>query len=33
VNKRIEYKVGSNKIFAIFVNTDKGALIRLFDYS
>src|SRR5579859_2740040 len=32
-NKRIEYKVDPNKNFAIFVNTNKGALIRLFDYS
>src|SRR5438876_3086885 len=32
-NKRIEYKVGSNKVLAIFVNTNKGAFIRLFDYS
>lgn len=34
VNKRIEYKVGSNtKVLAIFMNKNKGALIRLFDYS
>jgi hypothetical protein len=32
-NKRIEYEVDPNKNFAIFVNTNKGALIRLFDYS
>jgi len=32
-NKRIEYEVGANKIRALFVDTDKGALIRLFDYS
>ena len=32
-NKRIEYKVGSNKVLALFVFTNKGALIRLFDYS
>src|SRR5579859_1642845 len=32
-NKRIEYEVGANKIWALFVDTDKGALIRLFDYS
>ena len=31
-NKRIEYKTNPNKIFAIFVNTNKDALIRLFDY-
>ena len=32
-NKRIEYEVGSNKVLFLFVNTNKGALIRLFDYS
>src|SRR5436190_21592597 len=32
-NKRIEYKVSSSKILFLFVNTNKGALIRLFDYS
>jgi len=32
-NKRIEYKVGLNKVLFLFVNTNKGALIRLFDYS
>src|SRR5579859_8168944 len=32
-NKRIEYEVDPNKNFSIFVNTNKGALIRLFDYS
>jgi len=32
-NKQIEYEVGVNKIRALFVDTDKGALIRLFDYS
>ena len=25
--------MGSNKVLAIFVNTNKGALVRLFDYS
>ena len=33
MNKRIEYKVGVNKIQAIFVDTDKGTLIQLFGYS
>src|SRR5579859_1223344 len=32
-NKRIEYEVGANKIWTLFVDTDKGALIRLFNYS
>src|SRR5579859_2148116 len=32
-NKRIEYEVGTNKIRALFVDTDKGTLIRLFNYS
>jgi len=32
-NKRIEYEVGANKIRALFIDTDKGTLIRLFDYS
>ena len=33
MNKRIEYKVGSNKVLAIFVNINKGASIQLFNYS
>src|SRR5579859_500256 len=32
-NKRIEYKVSTNKIRALFVDTDRGTLIRLFGYS
>src|SRR5208282_5217312 len=32
-NKRIEYKIGSNKVLFLFVNMNKGTLIRLFDYS
>src|SRR5437667_5535776 len=32
-NKRIEYEVSSNKVLFLFVNTNKGASIRLFDYS